>query len=89
MRTHTQTQSIVYVFNEPVTSNCKHLFLYLSYFHGAVVKNSPANVGDAKDVDLIPESGNSPGRGHSSILACRISWTEEPDGPVHGSQIVK
>ena len=54
-RPHTQTQSIVYVFNEPVTSNCKHLFLYLSYFRGAVVNNSPADVGDAKDVDLIPE----------------------------------
>ena len=33
--------------------NCRHLFLYLSCFLGTVVKKSPANVGDAKDVDLI------------------------------------
>ena len=49
---------------------------------GALVKNLPANKGDA---GLIPGSGRSPGEGmetfpmetHSSILAWKISWTEE------------
>ena len=46
-----------------------------------VVKNPPANAGDIQDTGSIPGSGRSPGRGnatHSSILAWRISWTEEP-----------
>ena len=46
-----------------------------------VVKNPPANAGDIKDVGSIPESGGSPGGGiatHSSILAWRIPWREEP-----------
>ena len=47
-----------------------------------VVKNPPANVGDKRD------TGRSLGREdpleegvatHSSILAWRIPWTEEPD----------
>ena len=45
----------------------------------AVVKN-PANAGDA---DLIPGSEDPLENGmatHSSILACRIPWTEETDG---------
>ena len=46
-----------------------------------VVKNPPANAGDMRDVGLIP--GKNPWRGlatHSSILAWRIPWTEEPVG---------
>ena len=46
-----------------------------------VVKNLPANAGDLRDVGLIPGLGRSPGGGvatHSSILAWRIPWTEEP-----------
>ena len=46
-----------------------------------VVKNPPASAGDIRDVGLIPGSGRSPGGGHaiySSILAWRISRTEEP-----------
>ena len=38
---------------------------------GTVVKNLPANVGDAKDVGSIPESGRYPGVGngiHSRFL---------------------
>jgi len=48
-----------------------------------VVKNSTANAGDVRDVGSIPESGRSPEKGiatHSSILAWRIPWTEEPGG---------
>ena len=42
---------------------------------GAVVKNPPANGGDARDAGLIPGSGRSPGEGmatHSSILAWKM-----------------
>ena len=37
----------------------------------------------AEDVDLIPGLGRFPGEGngnHSSILAWKIPWTEEPGG---------
>ena len=40
-----------------------------------MVKNPPANAGDAGDIGLIPGWGRSPGVGrttHSSILAWRI-----------------
>ena len=33
---------------------------------GSVVKNPPANVGDAGDKGLIPESGRSPGEGNGN-----------------------
>ena len=48
-----------------------------------VVKNPPANAGDARDTGLIPGSGRSLEEGmeiHSSILAWRIPLTEEPGG---------
>ena len=47
-----------------------------------VVKNLPANAEDAKDTSLISGSGISPGgmATNSSILAWRVSWTEEPGG---------
>ena len=48
-----------------------------------VVKNLSANAGDIRETDLIPGLGRSPGEGmatHSSILAWRIPWTEEPGG---------
>ena len=38
---------------------------------------------NAGDPDSIPGSGRAPGAGngtHSSILAWRITWTEEPGG---------
>ena len=47
---------------------------------GTVVKNPPANAGDTGS---IPGSGRSLGEGnatHSSILAWRIPWAEEPGG---------
>ena len=46
-----------------------------------VVKILPANAEDIKDVSLIPGSRRSSEEGmatHSSILAWRIPWTEEP-----------
>ena len=47
---------------------------------GSVVKNLSANAGDIRDVSSIPGSGRYPGGGHathSSILAWRITWTED------------
>ena len=46
-----------------------------------VVKNPPANAGDIRDASLIPGSEEPLEKGtatHSSILAWRIPWTEEP-----------
>ena len=51
-----------------------------------MVKYLPVNAGDGRDAGLIPGSGRSPGGGlgnHSSILARRIPWTEEPGAIVH------
>ena len=51
---------------------------------GSVGKNSPDNEGDT---GLIPGLGRSPGEGnatHSSILAWRVPWMEEPGKLVHG-----
>ena len=50
---------------------------------GAVVKNPPANAGDARDVGSIRGLGRAPGVGNGNplcILAWEISWTEEPGG---------
>ena len=47
------------------------------------VKNLPAKSRDVRDVGFIPGSGRSPGvemATHSSILAWRILWTEDPGG---------
>jgi len=49
---------------------------------GPVVKNTPANAGDARDVGWIPGSGRFPG-GHGNPLqySCLENlWTEEPRG---------
>ena len=48
-----------------------------------VVKNPPANAGNIRNAGPIPGSGRFPEEGygnHSSILAWRILWTEEPGG---------
>ena len=58
-----------------------------------MVKNPPADTGDIRDVGLIPGSGRSPREGkgyplqlekamapHSSTLAWKFPWTEEPGG---------
>ena len=46
-----------------------------------VVKNPPANAGNIRDVGLIPGLGRYAGErngNHSSVLAWKIPWTEEP-----------
>ena len=48
-----------------------------------MVKRLPANAGALKGAGLIPGSGRSPVGGmatHSSILARRVPWTEDPGG---------
>ena len=48
-----------------------------------VVKNLPPNSGDRRDAGSIPGLGRSLKEGmtsHSSVLAWRIPWTEEPCG---------
>jgi len=58
-----------------------------------VVKNPPVNAGDMRDVGSIPGWERSLVEGmasHSSILAWRIPWTEEPGGlQSTGSQRVR
>ena len=54
-----------------------------------MVKNLPTNAGDARDLGSIPGLGKSPGEEmatHSSILAWKIPWTEDPG--VHVYQVV-
>ena len=48
-----------------------------------VVKNPSANSGDVRDVGSIPGLEDPLVKGmatHSSNLAWRVPWTEEPDG---------
>ena len=48
-----------------------------------LVKNLPGNAGDVRDTVSIPGSGRSLKESmatHSSILAWRIPWTEDPAG---------
>ena len=42
--------------------------MYQHFPGGLVVKNSPANAGDIRDVGLIPGSGRSPRGGHGNPL---------------------
>ena len=64
-----------------------HIHIYI-YIYGAswvelVVKNPPGNAGDRRCAGWIPGLGRSPGGGHtthSSILAWKTPWTEEPGG---------
>ena len=44
------------------------LSAYYSFLGGAVVKNIPANVGDARDGVSIPGSRRSPGEGNGNPL---------------------
>ena len=66
-----------------------HLYLFLVItIHSSwacqvvlVVKDLPANAGDVRDAVLISGLEDPPEEGmatHSSILAWRILWTEEP-----------
>ena len=58
-----------------------------------MVKKLPASAGDLRDAGSIPGSGRPLEEcmaTHSSILASRIPWTEEPGGLLSiGSQRVR
>ena len=56
-----------------------------------MVKNMPANAGDSRDVGLMPGLEDPLEEAtHSSILAWKIPWTEEPGGlQSMGSQRVR
>ena len=48
-----------------------------------MVKNSPTSAGDIRDLGSIPGREDPVEEGmatHSSVLAGRIPWTEEPGG---------
>ena len=51
-------------------------FSYIGIPGSSVVKNPPANSGDAEDVDLIPGSGRSSGGGNGHPL--QYSCLENP-----------
>ena len=57
--------------------------VYKVFPGGSVVKNQSANAGDTGSISRL---ARSPGRGngiHSSILAWKIPWIEDPGG-LHG-----
>ena len=70
-----------------------HFCLFCGFPGDTVVKNPPANAGHARDAGSIPGLENPLEEGmatHSSILAWRIPWTEEPGGlESMGSQRVR
>ena len=79
-----QSGSWPYQEEDQVRLHPGHLFLLArvlgtkGFPGGSVVKNPPAN---ARDTSSIPGSGRSLGGGnatHSSILAWKIPWIEEP-----------
>ena len=45
-----------------------------------LIKNTPVNIGDTRDMGPIPGLGMEDMATHSNILAWRIPWTEEPGG---------
>ena len=51
-------------------------YFILAYQVAVVVKNSPANIGDARDTGLIPRSGRSPGGRHG--IPPQYSCLENP-----------
>jgi len=59
-----------------------NLEIIVGFLVGAVVKNLPAGIGDARDTGSIPESGRSPGVGNGNPLqySCLENSTEEPGG---------
>ena len=62
----------------------------ISFPGGSVVKNLSANAGDASSIPGLGRSPEEEMATHSSVLAWRIPWTEEPGGLQSvGLQIVR
>ena len=59
--------------------NFYQMILLMGFLCSSVSKESALSAGDP---DWIPGLGRSPGKrnGNTSILAWKISWTEEPGG---------
>jgi len=89
-----QTSSLLRVLSLLYLSCITHYYaLHLSFPGGSVLQNLPAYARHAGDAGSIPRSGKSPEEGncnplqyswgkamapHSSTLAWKILWTEEP-----------
>ena len=59
------------------------MYRALGFPGGSVVQNPLASAGGTGDMGSVPGLGRSSGTGNatgSSVLACNIPWTEEPDG---------
>ena len=72
-----------YTYTYSCTTYLDKFHLLMGFLSGSAAKNLPANSGDAGDMSSIPGSGRSPGiemATHSSTLAWKIPWTEEPGG---------
>ena len=72
-------------FNPSSSNNSNHRLRSLGASQMAlVVKNLPSNAGDVRDPGAIPWVGTIQGEEstatHSSILAWKLPWTEEPGG---------
>ena len=69
-----------------------HIYLFMDSVNGSAVKNPPA-MQKPQETQVLSLGRKDPleeGMAtHSSILAWRISWTEEPRGPQSGSQRVR
>ena len=64
-----------------MSNNIFHI--WVSQTQGGVVKNLPANEGDAGCMGLMSGWGRAPGEGNGNQLqySCQeIPWAEEPDG---------
>ena len=58
------------------SSDLSVVIAYLGFPRGTVVKNLPANVGDARDVGSVPGLGRYPGGGNGNPL--QYSCLENP-----------
>jgi len=45
-----------------------YLYIQIGFPGSTVIRNPPTNAGEARDMDLIPESGRSPGAGNDNPL---------------------
>ena len=55
-----------------------YIYMYLGFPLGSVVKESPCNEGDLGSIAGLGRYAERDRMSLSSILAWRISWTEEP-----------
>ena len=61
---HLKMHPCCYVYQESIPFIAEQCFIMVAL----VVKNPPANAGDARDLGSVPGSGRSPGVGYSNSL---------------------